>query len=155
MLIHEQNVFKNFQPENLTWNVMGMMNNCWYKVKHDLDSKSSEPGAEAAIIFRHPVDPVNSEGWMKPSLEVQLNAAKADTGVPDKQFTRQEIEKHNNDGDCWIVVNSKVYDATSVLDWHPGGKASILGYAGKLTAETTSSFESIHDDYATQKLSGA
>lgn len=28
----------------------------------------------------------------------------------------------------------------------------MLGYAGKLTAETTSSFESIHDDYATQKL---
>jgi len=132
----------------------GMMNNCWYVVKHDLDSKSSEPNSEAAIIFRHPVDPENSEGWMKPSLEVQLNAAKADTGVPDKQFTRQEIEKHNNDGDCWIVVNSKVYDATSVLDWHPGGKASIVGYAGKLTAETTSSFESIHDDYATQKLSG-
>lgn len=132
-----------------------MMNNSWYKVVHELvDSTPFKKEREASILFRHPIDPENNEGWMKPSLEVQLNAAKADTGVPDKQFTRQEIEKHNTDSDCWIVVNSKVYDATSVLDWHPGGKASILGYAGKLTAETTSSFESIHDDYAAKKLSG-
>jgi cytochrome b involved in lipid metabolism len=37
-----------------------------------------------------------------------------------------EIEKHNKDNDCWIVINGKVYDATSVLDWHPGGKAKLV-----------------------------
>lgn len=33
--------------------------------------------------------------------------------------------------DCWIVVDGKVYDATSVIEWHPGGKAAVLGHAGR------------------------
>lgn len=69
-------------------------------------------------------------------------------------FTREEIEKHNKENDCWIVVNGKVYDATSVLDWYPGGKAPIMAHAGRAHAETTEDFESIHNDYAEQKLSG-
>lgn len=35
-----------------------------------------------------------------------------------------------------------------MVDWHPGGKASILSYAGKLTVEATGNFESIYDEYA-------
>ena len=54
-----------------------------------------------------------------------------------KQFTRQEIEKHSSDDDCWIVVEGKVYDATSVLSWHSGGKAAIVGHAGKVHQETS------------------
>lgn len=69
---------------------------------------------------------------MKPSVENQLQAAKQDSRVPEKQFTRQEIEKHDKQDDCWLVINEKVYDATSVLSWHPGGKAAVLGYAGQL-----------------------
>jgi nitrate reductase (NAD(P)H) len=41
-----------------------------------------------------------------------------------------------------------------VLDWHPGGKAPIMAHAGKVHVDTTDEFESIHDDYAEQKLSG-
>ena len=69
-------------------------------------------------------------------------------------FPREEIEKHNAQGNCWIVINGKVYDATSVLEWHPGGKAPIMAHAGKVHADTTEEFESIHDDYAEQKLRG-
>lgn len=39
-----------------------------------------------------------------------------------------------------------------MLSWHPGGKASILSYAGKLTDKVTDAFESIHDNYAHKKL---
>lgn len=52
------------------------------------------------------------------------------------------------------MVDNKVYDATSVLDWHPGGKAAVMSHAGKVHAETSSEFESIHDGYAYQKLKG-
>ena len=133
---------------------MGMMGNGYYVVRPQVEAKTASKGTEAALIYKHPFDPKENTGWMKPSTEVQLQAAKSDTGVPDKQFTRQEVEKHNNNSDCWLVINGKVFDATSVLSWHPGGASSILGYAGKLTAETTSSFESIHDEYATKKLNG-
>lgn len=91
---------------------------------------------------------------MQPSTENQMEKIKHEVASPQKQFTREEIEKHNEENDCWIVVNGKVYDATSVLDWHPGGKAPIMAHAGKVHVDTTDEFESIHDDYAEQKLSG-
>ncbi|EAT90548.1 nitrate reductase [Parastagonospora nodorum] len=145
------NVFKNTQPKEPNWNVMGMMNNCWYIVRPEIiqDSDADTP----SILFRHPVEPGTADGgWMKPSVENQIASAKQDAGAPQKQFTRQEIEKHDKEDDCWIVVDGKVYDATSVLEWHPGGKAAVLGHAGKVHAETSSEFESIHDGYAYQKL---
>lgn len=147
------NVFKNTQPKDPNWNVMGMMNNCWYVVKPVItqDSESETP----SILFQHPVEPGTGDGgWMKPSVENQIATAKQDAGAPQKQFTRQEIEKHNNEDDCWIVVDNKVYDATSVLSWHPGGKTAILGHAGKVHAETSDEFASVHDGYAYQKLKG-
>lgn len=147
------NVFKNTQPRDPNWNIMGMMNNCWYVVKSSIvqDADTDVP----SILFRHPTEPGTADGgWMKPSAENQIASAKQDAGTPQKQFTRQEIEKHNKEDDCWIVVDGKVYDATSVLAWHPGGKAAIVGHAGKVHAETSNEFESIHDGFAYQKLRG-
>lgn len=123
-----------------------MMNNCWYRVKMSPDQDLHH------VVCRHPVDPKGDRGWMKESTENQLNAAKQSSGVPDKQFTRQEIEKHNKKDDCWLVINNQVYDCTSVLAWHPGGPATILANSGKLSIEVTTSFESVHDDYAYKKL---
>lgn len=140
------NVFKNTQPQHGVWNLMGMMNNGWYVVKLSTDK-------DGKLLFKHPYDQEgNGEGWMTPSTENQLAAAKQNSGVPDKQFTRQEIEKHNSKDDSWLVINNNVYEVTSVLAWHPGGSATILANAGKLSLDVTSSFESIHDDYAHKKL---
>ena len=145
IVVRAWNAFKNTQPEEPTWNLMGMMNNCWYRVK-------ACDGPDHTILFRHPVDPEGDGGWMKPSTENQLAAVKQSSGVPDKQFTRQEIEKHDKKDDCWLVINNNVFDVTSVIDWHPGGPATLVANAGKLSVDVTSSFESIHDDYAHKKL---
>ncbi|KFZ24223.1 hypothetical protein V502_01290 [Pseudogymnoascus sp. VKM F-4520 (FW-2644)] len=145
------NVFKNTQPERPSWNIMGMMNNCWYVVKPAIVQDFNDSVPE--IVFTHPVEPGTSNGgWMNESTELQISNAKQAAGGPQKQFTREEIEKHNKDGDCWIVVNDKVHDATSVLEWHPGGKAAIMGHAGKVHEETSSDFNSVHDGYAFEKL---
>lgn len=102
---------------------MGMMNNCWYIVKPEI---SDNDEGIASINFRHPVEPGTKEGgWMQLSESEKINEAKQAAGAPEKQFTREEIEKHNKDDDCWIVVDGKVYDATSVLGWHPGGRAAV------------------------------
>ncbi|KAK3713621.1 hypothetical protein LTR37_008315 [Vermiconidia calcicola] len=143
------NVFKNTQPRELTWNIMGMMNNCWYVVKTEIDEAQD---ADPFVMFRHPCEPTGDEGWMKSSVENQIQSAKQEAGTPSKQFTRQEIEKHDKEDDCWLVVDGKVYDATSVLSWHPGGKAAVLGHAGKVHQDTSDEFASIHDGFAYQKL---
>lgn len=130
-----------------------MMNNCWYEVKPEVfDSPENE---EAYLLFRHPVDAGSgTNGWMKPSTEERMEEIKRNASSPEKQFTRQEIEKHHTENDCWIVVNGNVYDATEVLSWHPGGKGAIMAHAGIVHWDTTEEFSSIHDNYAQDKLKG-
>jgi len=45
-----------------------------------------------------------------------------------KEFTVEEVAKHNKRDDCWIIVKGNVYDCTG-FD-HPGGFNLILDYAG-------------------------
>ncbi|KFA77101.1 hypothetical protein S40288_09733 [Stachybotrys chartarum IBT 40288] len=165
------NVFKNSQPRDPAWNLMGMMNNCWYQVKAEItappDNDDSDSGLGfdygsnsdsssrrgVYLLFRHPVEPaIGGNGWMKPSIENQMEAAKREANTPQKQFTREEIEQHDTEKDCWIVVDGMVYDATSVMSWHPGGKMPIMAHAGRVHQETTSEFASIHNDFAYEKL---
>lgn len=126
---------------------MGMMNNCWYTVRPEIVEDRSDGAAE--ILWRHPTEPgTGEEGWMKPSTEMQIANAKQSAGTPGKQFTRAEVEKHDNEKDCWLVINKQVYDVTSVLEWHPGGKATILGHAGRVHQETSSEFECKYTHFA-------
>lgn len=48
-----------------------------------------------------------------------------------------EISKHNSARDCWLLINSKVYNVTSFLSAHPGGAGTITPYCGK---EATQAF---------------
>ncbi|MEI6580644.1 MAG: cytochrome b5-like heme/steroid binding domain-containing protein [bacterium] len=50
----------------------------------------------------------------------------------------KEIAKHNTNANCWIIVNSKVYDISNYASAHPGGTRSILDYCGK---EATVAFD--------------
>lgn len=130
-----------------------MMNNCWYKVHPEVCENPDD--GEAYLLFRHPVEAANGmNGWMKPSTQETIEEVKRKASAPGKQFTRQEIEKHYTEDDCWIVVDGNVYDATSVLSWHPGGKGPIMAHAGAVHMDTTNEFTSIHDNYAQGKLKG-
>ena len=63
-----------------------------------------------------------------------------------KTFTFEEIAKHNNRNDCWIIVHGKVYDVTPFLDDHPGGDESLILSTGK---DATIDFEDVgHSDSA-------
>ncbi|ERT00285.1 hypothetical protein HMPREF1624_03656 [Sporothrix schenckii ATCC 58251] len=46
-------------------------------------------------------------------------------------FTTAEVEKHNNQDSCYVLVGETVYDVTDFLESHPGGADLILDYAGK------------------------
>ncbi|KAG0274295.1 hypothetical protein BGZ95_009929 [Linnemannia exigua] len=60
----------NTQPKDLNWNLMGMMNNCWYCVKVDL-AVSGDDGCELVLRFIHPTVPGSESGggWMRPKGE--------------------------------------------------------------------------------------
>jgi flavocytochrome c len=61
-------------------------------------------------------------------------------GAP-RVITMAEVEEHNKDNDCWVVIENKVYDTTKFLDDHPGGKRAIVMYAGK---DATKEFNMLH-----------
>ncbi|KAG0345265.1 hypothetical protein BG004_003845 [Podila humilis] len=58
----------NTQPKDLNWNLMGMMNNCWYRVKIELGVDGLNE-SELVLRFIHPTvpGPENGGGWMTPS----------------------------------------------------------------------------------------
>ena len=54
----------------------------------------------------------------------------------------EEVAKHNKDTDCWVIVGDQVLDVTNFLADHPGGKKSIMMFAGK---DATEEFDMLHD----------
>jgi nitrate reductase (NAD(P)H) len=154
----------NVQPNNVTWNLMGMGNNQVFRVKVHMDKTAT---GEHVFRFEHPTQPgQQTGGWMttaagKPEsagfgklLEVQgevqeVAPAAAPKAASAKKYTLAEVEKHNTEEDVWIIVNNKVYDCTEYLELHPGGVDSIIINAG---ADATEDFVAIHSTKATKML---
>ncbi|EMS60282.1 Nitrate reductase [NADH] [Triticum urartu] len=151
----------NTQPEKLIWNLMGMMNNCWFKVKINVCRPHK---GEIGLVFEHPTQPGNQTGgWMarQKHLETAEAAApglKRSTSTPfmntvaDKQFTMSEVRKHGSKESAWIVVHGHVYDCTAFLKDHPGGADSILINAGSDCTEDLSHLAPIRE---ATKVAGA
>ncbi|TGJ80481.1 hypothetical protein E0Z10_g8286 [Xylaria hypoxylon] len=76
--------------------------------------------------------------------------------VPEKEFTLEEVAKHNKKDDLWVVVKGVVMDLTNWLDEHPGGPQAIMNFMGR---DATEEFEMLHDDevipkYAPEQVIG-
>jgi flavocytochrome c len=71
-------------------------------------------------------------------------------------YSRADVAKHNKENDCWVIIDKMVLDATKFLPDHPGGKKSIMLFAGK---EATEEFDMLHkreviDKYAPYTVIG-
>ncbi|TYZ62759.1 hypothetical protein PybrP1_004158 [[Pythium] brassicae (nom. inval.)] len=147
----------NTQPEFPTWNVMGMMNNPWFRVK----IRKNGPGE---FLFEHPTQVGGKrEGWMAPG-KGQTRPTKSEPAAGDEVETvilaaaavpkhlthlpvisAEEVAKHATEDSCWFICRGLVYDATEFLKIHPGGASSILLSGG---TDCTDEFESIHSTKA-------
>ncbi|ETI25749.1 hypothetical protein G647_02523 [Cladophialophora carrionii CBS 160.54] len=63
--------------------------------------------------------------------------------VPEKEYSLEEVAKHNKKDDLWIAVKGVVMDVTNWLDEHPGGPQALFSHMGK---DATEEFEMLHDD---------
>ncbi|GMH31344.1 hypothetical protein Nepgr_033187 [Nepenthes gracilis] len=147
----------NTQPEKLIWNVMGMMNNCWFRVKTNVCKPHK---GEIGIVFEHPTQPANNPGgWMarERHLEQSIDggsALKKSVSSPfmnttSTMYSTSVVKKHNSPNSAWIIVHGHIYDCTTFLNDHPGGADSILINAG---TDCTEEFDAIHSDKAKKLL---
>jgi cytochrome b involved in lipid metabolism len=58
-----------------------------------------------------------------------------------KDYTMAEVAKHNTLEDCWVVIESHVYDITKFVPNHPGGWLNLQNMAGK---DSTDAFANYH-----------
>ena len=47
-----------------------------------------------------------------------------------RDYTVDEVHSHNKAGDCWIMMNDKVYEVTLFINKHPGGAGNIVQQCG-------------------------
>ena len=103
------------------------------------------------------MDSVQSAVKPTPMPSAPVAAAPAPSAPPVermqnvKYFTAEDVERHNTEDDCWIVVKGKVYDVNAYLreSAHPGGNASITMNAGE---DVTEDFEAVHSSKAWKQL---
>ena len=72
--------------------------------------------------------------------------------IPEKEFTMEEVAKHNTKEDIWVVVKGVVMDLSNFLDDHPGGANALLNFCGR---DATEEFEMLHDDEVIPKYAPA
>ncbi|KAM0934631.1 putative cytochrome b5-like heme/steroid binding domain, cytochrome b5, heme-binding protein [Dioscorea sansibarensis] len=67
-----------------------------------------------------------------------------------KIFHFDEVSKHNQTKDCWLIISGKVYDVTPFMDDHPGGDEVLLAATGK---DASNDFEDVgHSDSAREMM---
>lgn len=141
---------QNTQPKDLTWNLLGMMNNCHFRCK--IHPARSEDGTYC-LRFEHPTQAGPTPGgWMvKTETPSAAPVVKKEVVSSTKRLaiSKAELSKHESEKDCWIAVEGKVYDVTKFLDDHPGGGDSILLTAGQ---DSTDEFNALHGQKARDML---
>jgi cytochrome b involved in lipid metabolism len=56
-------------------------------------------------------------------------------------YTMAEVAKHDTNSDCWVVIDSNVYNLTKWISEHPGGPSPIEAMCG---TDGTSAFRDQH-----------
>lgn len=68
-----------------------------------------------------------------------------------KEYTVEEVAKHNKPEDLWVIIDDHVYDLTEFQEIHPGGKKILARQAGK---DASKQFKRYHDKERVMKKFG-
>lgn len=103
-------------------------------------------GVVGCIIFvvTRDRDPRQTQTLIPPQSKTQAQVSDpTPASVEPEIFTLTDIQTHNSVSSCWTIVNGLVYDVTTWINSHPGGKEAIISMCGK---DSTSAFMLQHGD---------
>jgi len=83
------------------------------------------------INFAIPKEPSNEDIKKEYNSNKTSKVTQPKTPIKPVTYTEEEIAKHNREDDCWFILEGKVYDVTTFMDIHPGGKRALINFAGK------------------------
>lgn len=87
---------------------------------------TQEPATESPAATGAPAKAVAEPAAPKPA------SAPAPAPAPAPQgYTLAQVAAHNSSSSCWSAINGKVYDLTSWISKHPGGKQAIVSMCGR------------------------
>lgn len=126
----------------------------------DVLIKHAGKDATQAFTDQQHSDYANSirDSFFVGNIDVNSEKVQDSTALPSKtlepagkkEFTYEEVAKHNTPEDCWIVVHGKVYDPLPFLNEHPGGPTVITNRAGK---DCTKAFDEVgHTELAVKQM---
>ncbi len=101
------------------------------------DKIAQQKQASAAPVLK------GSAADSKDPGKVTMPSKVSEFSVPEKEFSLEEVAKHNKKDDLWIAVKGVVLDLTNWVDEHPGGPQALYSHMGKDASEE---FEMLHDD---------
>lgn len=55
--------------------------------------------------------------------------------IPEKEYSLEEVAKHNKKDDLWVAVHGVVMDLTEWVDEHPGGPQALYSHMGRDATE--------------------
>ena len=88
--------------------------------------KQSEPVTSNEMVESTPTESVMKEDSMMEDTKTGTDEAEV-MGSQKDVYTLEEVAKHDNKNDCWMVIDGKVYDVTEFISAHPGGSAILQG----------------------------
>lgn len=89
--------------------------------------------------------------WQKEKSEERKLVQDMQAQAPQQQqgeYTLADVAKHSSESDCWAVIDGGVYNLTTWIPRHPGGKQAIMGLCGK---DGSAAFNDQHGGGATQQ----
>lgn len=84
--------------------------------------------SEKAVIYT--TKSIITQPVVVPDKPIQQVVTESSKPASDKKFTMTEVVKHSSESDCWVIINSKVYDLTAYIPMHPGGQGEIINRCG-------------------------
>jgi flavocytochrome c len=118
------------------------------KISVEWDSQGAGSAAQHSQTSAAPVMSKNGDS-SDPGKVSKPNKPAAFT-IPEKEYTMEEVAKHNTKEDLWVVVKGVVMDLSDWLDEHPGGPQAIMNFMGR---DATEEFEMLHDDEVSLAIS--